>query len=40
MTIKNDYNDDIYLSIIHLKMLIGYFQWKNIAKVYLKILKL
>jgi len=33
MSIKDDFNDDIYLSIMHLKILIGYFVWKNIAKV-------
>jgi hypothetical protein len=33
MSIKGDFNDDIYLSIMHLKILIGYFIWKNIAKV-------
>lgn len=33
MSMKGDFNDDIYLGIIHLKILIGYFIWKNIAKV-------
>lgn len=35
MSIKNDFNDDIYLSAMHLKILIGYYIWKNIAKVFL-----
>ena len=33
MCVKQDFNNDIYLSMIHLKILIGYFIWKSLAIV-------
>ena len=31
--IKKEFNEGIYLSLIHLKILIGYFNWKEEQKV-------
>lgn len=34
LSAKQDFNDDIYLSVVHFKIILGYFVWKHYAKVF------